>query len=221
MNDSYLIDGEARAMEHPNTFHIPTEEQKLAVKVGQNVKIGIRMANRRAERFWVEVTEVNYPAFVGAVRNDLTDTAVHGISYGDEIEFEARHILDDTEPTHRLDNKVFGPGMRSGEGYEAVPAPLGEKCMHCEEPIGPEDQGFLIRHLCEHGSNHAPYHRECFMRSIIGSVSHQLRMCSCFEPGSTCGDDPRLTKRQAAKESFQLYLWRQELGDVMKAHGHA
>lgn len=210
-----LINGEEMALRHPDTFHIPSEEQKLAVKPGQNVKIGIRTPSGRAERFWVEVTEIDYPAFTGRVRNDLTETAVHGVGYDDVIEFEQQHILDDTEPKHRLDNKVFGPGMVEGEGYDLVPVPVGEKCMHCEEPIGPEDEGFLIRHLCEHGSNHAPYHRECFIRGVVGSVAHQLRQCSCFVPGATCGDNPKLTKRQAAKSAWQMFMWRQELGEVM------
>jgi hypothetical protein len=40
-------------------------------------------------------------------------------------------------------------------------------------------------------------HRECVMRSILGSVSHQTRMCSCH--GGSAEDSPNPTVRDSAR----------------------
>jgi hypothetical protein len=62
-------------------------------------------------------------------------------------------------------------------------------CGWCdEEVLAHERQAF-----CE-----TPMHWECAVRSIIGSVAHIERRCGCYVPGSDAGDDPRLTRREAA-----------------------
>lgn len=83
--------------------------------------------------------------------------------------------------------------------------PVGEHCGWCEEPITEEDSGVLIPHVGAPFRAHeyvtVPYHRECFIRQIAGSVAHQLRLCSC--PGSGGSDHGELeegmTRREAAK----------------------
>jgi hypothetical protein len=74
-----------------------------------------------------------------------------------------------------------------------VPPPVGEMCSHCGEGIVAKDTGVIY-------ANGPVAHRNCFIRGVSGSLAHLLRHCSCYIPGSTCGDDPRLTKRQAADE---------------------
>jgi len=67
-------------------------------------------------------------------------------------------------------------------------------CPLCEESIKP-------------GEARAPWigtnvHLECGARSVIGSVGHQMKWCSCF--GGDKEDPPGMTKRQAAIAAFEL-----------------
>lgn len=79
------------------------------------------------------------------------------------------------------------------------------KCCHCDEPIRIDDH---IESYC----NGPMAHRECFMRQAIGSVAHQEKRCSCFIPGSDCGDPPGMTRREAAKAAVELfYRTRREI----------
>jgi hypothetical protein len=72
-----------------------------------------------------------------------------------------------------------------------VPIPVGQACFHCTELITEQDDGFqdYVGH---------PFHRNCFLRLICGSVAHIERRCSCFVPGSECHDPEGMTLRQAA-----------------------
>src|SRR5436190_1034673 len=97
--DAYFMDAEQKALEHPDTFKVPTEEDLRAVEVGTMVKVCLALKGHpRSERFWVCVTKIDYPAFTGNVRNDLVNTALHGVRCDDEIEFEARHIYNTVHP---------------------------------------------------------------------------------------------------------------------------
>lgn len=51
-----------------------------------------------------------------------------------------------------------------------------------------------------------PWHQECTIRSIIGSVGHQEKRCSCF--GGTEEDPEGMTKREAAKAAYDLFTQR-------------
>lgn len=88
------------------------------------------------------------------------------------------------------------------------------KCIHCGEQIMP------LPNLCDHcrekvhgapGSGYVAadrgelFHRNCFIRTIVGSVAHQLKTCSCYVPGSTEGDAPELTRREAADAAARLF----------------
>ena len=52
---------------------------------------------------------------------------------------------------------------------ERVETPVGESCSRCEELFQPDDKGMIIAHLGKTVESN-PYHRACFLRSIIGSV---------------------------------------------------
>jgi hypothetical protein len=58
-------------------------------------------------------------------------------------------------------------------------------CAWCDEPILPGDRTSM-----------GGVHYECGLRSIIGSVGHQKKCCSCY--GGNEEDPPGLTRRQAA-----------------------
>lgn len=88
-------------------------------------------------------------------------------------------------------------------------------CVHCGEQIMP------LPNLCDHchervlGNGGTPgyvaadrgelFHRNCFLRTIFGSVAHQLKTCSCYVPGSTEGDAPELTRREAADAAARMF----------------
>ena len=102
--------------------------------------------------------------------------------------------------------KIFGPvkSIRSTNEIEVVDTPVGQTCARCREDIAAEDPGYLVPHLDENGESERPYHRECFLRGVFGSVAHQKGECYCF--GGDGEDDPDLTVREAAKAAEHYYL---------------
>ena len=68
-------------------------------------------------------------------------------------------------------------------------------CMHCDEPINWIEK---IHHV------DGRMHRECLVRSIAGSVTHQQRRCTCFGGGSG-HDDPSLSVRENARAAFYYF----------------
>src|SRR6267154_2163778 len=83
---------------------------------------------------------------------------------------------------------AFGPPHAASD-IETCPVPVGETCIWCNEQFIEGDKGFV-------DAGGTPQHRECWFRSIFGSVGHQKRTCSCF--GGSEDDPPGMSKRQAA-----------------------
>ena len=52
-----LIDGEARHIAYPDTFHIPSMEERQKLEPGQYVKLGFQ-EGENTERAWVQVKTV-------------------------------------------------------------------------------------------------------------------------------------------------------------------
>lgn len=81
------VDGVEVNRKHPDTFQIPTDEEKAAVKPGDYVKIGFNDHELEiTEHMWVHVTGEGK----GILNNDpvIVDMVI-----GDEVTFEPRHIL--------------------------------------------------------------------------------------------------------------------------------
>lgn len=76
---------------------------------------------------------------------------------------------------------------------------MNPTCIHCDEPVLPGDSRFTY-------GNGPVAHGECSVRSMVGSVAHLKRECSCYVPGATCTDPPGMTRRQAARAAYQLWL---------------
>lgn len=95
--------------------------------------------------------------------------------------------------------KWFGPEPFSTAciGIEQVPAPVHTSCLWCEEPIEAEDYGFVRGEIAEH--------QECVLRQVVGSVGHLLGSCLCYVTGSSEGDPPGMTKREAARAAVAMY----------------
>lgn len=56
------------------------------------------------------------------------------------------------------------------EHAERAPTPVGQLCVHCIDPIGPDDQGFLIPYLgvADPSLWEAPWHRACWLWNVLG-----------------------------------------------------
>lgn len=69
-----------------------------------------------------------------------------------------------------------------------IATPVGIACDWCQEPAQEGDTGTVIAGRV--------LHYECGLRSLIGSLGHQKRLCTCF---SGTEEDPEgMTRRQAA-----------------------
>lgn len=79
-------------------------------------------------------------------------------------------------------------------------------CAWCTEGMDVVDTGFVLPIYDSNES--AVYHRNCYLRSVIGSVSHQRGQCSCF--GGEEEDFGNLTLRQAADAAVELFYGNHE-----------
>ena len=87
-----LIDGVARNAENPDTFAIPSLEERKSVQAGDYVKLGFECEDEElgGERMWVEVTTTG-EKLTGTVGND--PIVIPELKFGDEVRFEHRHII--------------------------------------------------------------------------------------------------------------------------------
>lgn len=79
-----------------------------------------------------------------------------------------------------------------------VDTPVGESCLHCQEKISENDNGYVVPVF---GSgvrliDFRAEHYECFMRTVVGSVGHQMHECECY--GHQDLSELGMTKRAAA-----------------------
>jgi hypothetical protein len=90
-----------------------------------------------------------------------------------------------------------------------IKVPVGATCVYCDETIAETDDGIVDAGASVH-------HRECFLRSIFGSINHQIGMCSCKHPGMI--EEPEVgTKRQAAGAAVRFYEARSGREDYQRA----
>jgi len=78
-----------------------------------------------------------------------------------------------------------------------------DTCLFCDEPVTPGDLAVPIN------DGTTLVHRECMLRTVLGSVAHQKHRCSCY--GGDEGDDPALTPRENARSA--VAFWREEEGE--------
>lgn len=100
--------------------------------------------------------------------------------------------------------KFFGPTPWNPH-LERTEIPVGSPCDWCTEVFTAEDLGLVLPYLTADGLDRTCYHRECMLRSVIGSVAHQQQRCSCFRgPDSDTAEEEYLGKRIAAQMAAQL-----------------
>jgi len=89
-----LLDGEKKNKENPDTFEIPSMEERLAVVPGSWVQLMFYEEDADiTERMWVKVTEVSpeLSSLTGKLDND--PYRLTSISCDDEVEFERKHVI--------------------------------------------------------------------------------------------------------------------------------
>lgn len=100
-------------------------------------------------------------------------------------------------------------GAPFNESSPRVDTPVGVVCNGwCEEPIEATDTGVVMGGIDADGQAELVYfHRNCYLRSVYGSVGHQLGLCVCFrKPGpDTFDDPPGLSAREAADQAVELF----------------
>jgi hypothetical protein len=82
-----------------------------------------------------------------------------------------------------------GDGVYFGTRWDApafadavqVAVPVGAVCLFCVEKVEAEDSGTFTGFIdAEGASNLEAVHIECWLRSILGCLSHLQRRCSCY-----------------------------------------
>jgi hypothetical protein len=112
-----FVDAQEMHKLHPRTFWAPSKAELAKVRDGSIVKVSIG-----GERFWVQVRKVKGSKVTGVIDNDLISTNEHGLSYGDKITFEKRHIHDIYKDVGGVTARwPGGPSMR---GFAAEPPKL-------------------------------------------------------------------------------------------------
>ena len=92
-----LLNGVEQNKKHPTTFHIPSDEKKSKVEVGDIVKI---VDIQYGERFWVIVKEfISDELMVGEINNTLVNKQPY--SLGDKIFLTKDNIIDVNDEEYR------------------------------------------------------------------------------------------------------------------------
>jgi hypothetical protein len=90
-----------------------------------------------------------------------------------------------------------------------VAVPIGQRCLWCDEPIAADDNGVVMPYMESVGNvfvtSQAALHIECHVRQFVGSVGHQLGLCTC-EGGAGCyeGEPATMSVRDAARAAWDL-----------------
>jgi hypothetical protein len=82
---------------------------------------------------------------------------------------------------------------------------IRDPCMlWCKEKVFPSDDYHLVPHAGEEGSGMRPWHRECWVRALLGGINHIKGTCTCCG-GSQPPDPPGLNAREAATLVLAYY----------------
>lgn len=94
-----LVNGEAMHRQHPDTFHIPSREDRSRLRLDDYAKLSVS-----GERFWVKVIDIDENEidlsdetavlYLGKVEQSDMIGAGHGIRHGMPIMFSPEHVLD-------------------------------------------------------------------------------------------------------------------------------
>jgi hypothetical protein len=87
-----LGSGVERHRMYPETFWIPTSEERLAIEPGMVVKLMFEMKDGWGERMWVRVWSMNGRHLIGTLVNE--PVGIPRLTHGDTIKFNHDHVID-------------------------------------------------------------------------------------------------------------------------------
>lgn len=89
-----LGNGVTRNRKHPETFWIPSDEEKARIEPGDRVRLMFEetLPRRWGERMWVRVTKVGPRRLEGVLKNE--PYAMPRLTRGHTVKFERKHIID-------------------------------------------------------------------------------------------------------------------------------
>ncbi len=88
----HLVSGVDQNRRYPESFFIPSEDERRSVQPGDVVKIYFSMKDGWAERMWVEVRAVKRRHIVGTLNNQ--PIGIPRLCSGDKVRFRPEHIID-------------------------------------------------------------------------------------------------------------------------------
>jgi hypothetical protein len=119
-----FIDGDERHAAHPNTWYIPTREERDAVRIGDFIQVGFEpiFGPGGGERMWILVTAINPDGtYVGELNNEPVQD-FHQLDLGDVVDgIEKRHIINIIRIKHDdKDDTGADSDASAGEGDAAT-----------------------------------------------------------------------------------------------------
>lgn len=112
-----------------------------------------------------------------------------------------------------LGNRWFGPPWLSSVCYDEsdelrldrrIDPPVDENCLDCGEPIEPGQGGTTMGYISREGATIRYVHKECRLRSVLGSPEHLDGKCFC---NTGISAESTMTYRQEA-----LAVWARLVG---------
>ena len=89
---------------YPDTFEIPTDDDKAAIKTGDSVRAMFQMRDGWCERMWVKVERVRRGTLIGRLSNQ--PVGIPRLTFGERVKLKPDHVIDivwhdlDDEPEH-------------------------------------------------------------------------------------------------------------------------
>lgn len=78
---------------YPDSFWIPSPEEKAALKVGDFVKLMFfPVDGPGGERMWVQITSIHGDQLTGTLSNN--PVCIEGLEYDDEVAFHLDHVIN-------------------------------------------------------------------------------------------------------------------------------
>lgn len=88
-----LVSGVERNRQYPETFSVPSEQEKAELRVGDLVKLSFELRkSREGDRMWVEITGIGRRGYKGLLCN--TAVMIPRLEGGRRIGFRSEHIID-------------------------------------------------------------------------------------------------------------------------------
>lgn len=190
----YLEDVTIAAHENPRHFTIPTDAEIEQLQVGKLVRLFFALNFKpddgcRAERMWVEISEINGNRFSGYLTNK--PVYIQELAPGDVIHFEKQNIASILLP-HWPDETKMAIITRKALDARSINWLLRDK------PNNPQDSGWQLFY----GDEDEAYLSDAKNATIISL-------------GKVLEFEPRL--EQAFTSDHTAFEWNEEAGDFVKA----